>query len=166
MPVARHSSSRLPGSPERRSPTIEARSPLGLEVVAIAGVATVAGASVWGSETAGSESCGSAEGSSRSGTGTVGRSTASAGSTGLGDDPACAGAIVTALSAAQISNADRKEANMNAVKLAVSTLKERRITRDYFRNSPPGVPRLAWHPTAVLPKRCPPLVSCLEVSLG
>src|SRR5689334_20954077 len=134
MPVARQSSSVLPGSGARSSATIVARSPLGLTAGASG---AGAGAAVTESTACGSESWGSTEGSSMSGTGTVGTDAVSAGTTGLAEGPAWAGAKETALSVAQISSADRSEANMNTVKRAVNP---RKREAEYSRLLPQFAP--------------------------
>jgi hypothetical protein len=71
---------------------------------------------------------GSACWSSKSGTATFGRAALAAGTKGSAEGPALAGAIIVAVSAATISSAERKEANILTVKLAVNQPEARAFT--------------------------------------
>src|SRR5690242_13170246 len=87
---------------------------------------------------------GSPFGSSRSGTATFGAACVAAGTKGSPEGPALAGAIIVAVSAATISSAERKEANILTVKLAVNPPNG---APNYSRILAPAtlvIPRLAW----------------------
>src|SRR4029079_5527641 len=129
MPVARHSSSRLPASGARRSATIDARSPLGraagAALEAVSGRISLSGVS-------GAVRTGSLFGSSRSGSVTVGRVAFAAERKGSGTVPALTGAIIVAVNAATISNAERKEAKIHSILCGKSTVNAYALFNRYF----------------------------------
>src|SRR6185295_12801253 len=95
-------------------------------------------------------------GSSNCGVATSGVDAAVAGRKGSPEGPASAGAIVVAVSAAIISSAERKEANIPTVDSAANHLKP---CACYFANTteaPLVIPRLAWHFSAFGAQEMPP----------
>src|SRR5690242_10552026 len=87
-----------------------------------------------------------------------------AASTGSPEGPALAGAIIVAVSAATISSAERKEANIMTV---IRAVKSPNTCAQYLRILPlrsPVIPRLAWHFRQLLLRKCPPLLLLSRVS--
>ena len=84
-------------------------------------------------------------GSSNSGTATFGKVALVAGSKGSPEGPAWAGAIIVAVSAAIISNAERTEANIRTVNYAVNYEWARQNTVRILPLATVVIPRLAWH---------------------
>jgi hypothetical protein len=65
------------------------------------------------------------------------------------EGPARAGVNAVAVSAAEISSAERKETKTYARICGKPPENGRLITREYFRFAPPAVSRLAWHPVDI-----------------
>ena len=68
-----------------------------------------------------------------------------------------AGAIAVAVSAAQISNAERREANILTVENAVNLRPTHAIYLRLLVLASLVIPRLAWHSLRLLTGKCPPL---------
>src|SRR6476661_502941 len=137
MPVARHSSSWVPASVLRSWLTIAVKSPVGLtdSPCAVCGVESVSAAGAWGCgwSVPGCESWGSPWGSSRFGIDTCGRVVLATDTIVSAEGPALAGAMIVAVSVAQMSNAERKESNVIPLNLRLTTKPKHVITCEYYR---------------------------------
>src|SRR6185437_2724849 len=113
--------------------------------------------SVFGWSDWGCASIGWPFGSIRSGTEIFGSVAAATAVSGSLEVPACAGAIAVAVSAAQISNAERREANILTVENAVNLRPTHAIYLRLLVLASLVIPRLAWHSLRLLTGKCPPL---------